>query len=235
MTGTHLPLVLVPGHMATARSWRLQVEDLGRDRAIVVPEEHVGLPSLREMAGEIARRLPARFDLAGWSMGGYILFELLPLVRERVRRVVFIHTSARPDTRAASAARRVLLRRLRNGEPAAILRRQLLDGLVEPARVAPDFIDEMVGENLRLGLATMAVQIEAMIARIDARPTLGSVACPALVVAGRHDPVASVAAAEEMAALLPRAQLEIFENCGHFSPWEQPAALNARLRAFLAA
>jgi pimeloyl-ACP methyl ester carboxylesterase len=229
-----LPLVLIPGHMGTALSWRFQAEDLGRDRSIIIPEGHFALSSIKEMAADIADRLPARFDLAGWSMGGYIAFELLPLIRGRVRKTILIHTSARPDTRAASAARRVLLRRLRTEPRDIVFAQQLADGLRDPARVATAFRREIVMENARFPMRCIEAQVAALIGRADSRPGLPDMGGEFLVVAGRHDVIAPPEAAQELAALLPHARLHIFEDVGHFSPWEKPRELNALMRDFLA-
>lgn len=43
-----------------------------------------------------------------------------------------------------------------------------------------------------------------------------------LIIAGRWDPVYSVARSEQIAALMPRAELHVFEYSGHMPLWEQP-------------
>jgi pimeloyl-ACP methyl ester carboxylesterase len=76
-------------------------------------------------------------------------------------------------------------------------------------------------------------QQRAIMGRIDSRPSLGAIRCPTLVVGGDADGVAPPAAVRELADGIPGARLEIIERCGHFMPLEQPAALNALLRAWL--
>jgi pimeloyl-ACP methyl ester carboxylesterase len=229
-----IPLVLIPGHLGTALSWRYQADELGRDREIIIPEDHTGLASIKSMAACIALRLPAAFDLAAWSMGGYIAFELLPLVPERVRRTMLIHTSARPDTLEASTARRTLLERLRMEDPEAVFSRQLVEGIWDLSRVEASFLRSIVAENLRLGFASIEAQVTALITRGDSRPVLPKLKGKFLVVAGRHDAITTPEAAQEIATLLPDARLHVFEDVGHFSPWEKPRELNALMRAFLA-
>jgi pimeloyl-ACP methyl ester carboxylesterase len=228
-----LPLVLIPGHLGTALSWRYQCADLGLDRDIVIPEHHASRDSIKDMAVAIAPTLPPAFDLAGWSMGGYIVFELLPLVRDRVRRTLLIHTSARPDTPAASAARREHLRRLQTQSPAEVLREQLTQGLRDSTRIDPDFLDGIIAENLRLGRVTLEWQIDALIGRADSRPALPATPGQFLVIAGRHDTTAPLEAGREIAELLPGARLEVLDDAGHFSLWEQPGKVNALMREFL--
>jgi len=56
---------------------------------------------------------------------------------------------------------------------------------------------------------------------------------PALVVHGDGDP-RPARAAEQVAAALPRGDLALLEDCGHF-PWiEQPDAFGEVLRSWLA-
>lgn len=55
-------------------------------------------------------------------------------------------------------------------------------------------------------------------ATYDLRPSLPSIKAPTLVIAGRLDWICTAAMAEEMARLIPDAQLTVFEDCGHF-PW----------------
>jgi proline-specific peptidase len=62
---------------------------------------------------------------------------------------------------------------------------------------------------------------------------LGGVTHPVLVLAGRHDRTCAVAAAEEMAAALPDAELVVFERAGHMTYVEENEAYLAAVRAFL--
>ena len=72
---------------------------------------------------------------------------------------------------------------------------------------------------------------------MDARPALGGIVCPTLILAGSYDPITPVACSEEIAAALPQriAQLEIFEGAGHGVHRDQPDKAERVLRAFLAA
>jgi proline iminopeptidase len=63
---------------------------------------------------------------------------------------------------------------------------------------------------------------------------LGEVTHPVLVLAGRHDRVCSVAAAQAIADGIPDAQLVVFEHSGHMTYVEENEAYVAAVRAFLA-
>ena len=63
---------------------------------------------------------------------------------------------------------------------------------------------------------------------------LREISQPALVVAGRHDPVVSLSEAEAMARGLPQGRLVVFEDCGHVPQVEQPERFVAEVEGFLA-
>lgn len=73
--------------------------------------------------------------------------------------------------------------------------------------------------------AGMAIEVEADLARVHQ---------PVLVLTGRHDRVCTAAAAERIAALIPGAQLHVFEDSAHMSFVEQPQEFLAVVTAFLA-
>jgi len=64
---------------------------------------------------------------------------------------------------------------------------------------------------------------------------LAAVTCPTLVLAGAHDPITSLAAADEIVASLTNADvmLEVFEHSGHFISDTEPERLFAVLESFI--
>lgn len=71
-----------------------------------------------------------------------------------------------------------------------------------------------------------------VLARTDKRPTLGAIACPTLVVAGRQDAVRAVSVTQEIAGKIPDARFAEID-AGHFMPVTSPDALLALLLDFL--
>jgi proline iminopeptidase len=68
---------------------------------------------------------------------------------------------------------------------------------------------------------------------LDVEDRLGEVTQPVLVLAGRHDRVCTVAAAEHMVRLLPNGHLRVFEDSAHMAFVEEPAAYVEEVAAFL--
>jgi len=100
------------------------------------------------------------------------------------------------------------------GQPlAAYLRRT-----ARLARYAPDVIRHFAAQDY---------------GGIDVEDRLGEATHPVLVLAGRHDRVCPVAAAEEMARRLPDAELVVFENSAHMMFAEEQDRYLAAVRQFL--
>jgi len=89
--------------------------------------------------------------------------------------------------------------------------------------------------DIRYRLAVRRFIIEHEYARYDCRAELPRIACPTLVAVGRHDWICPVDQSEEIARLVPGAQLAIFEQSGHSPQIEARAAFTKRLAAFLGA
>ncbi|MDA8218964.1 MAG: alpha/beta hydrolase [Dehalococcoidales bacterium] len=62
---------------------------------------------------------------------------------------------------------------------------------------------------------------------------LHEVAAPTLLIHGDHDGLVPLAWSRRAAALIPRSELVVFPDCGHWSPREKPDEFNSRVLAFL--
>jgi pimeloyl-ACP methyl ester carboxylesterase len=69
---------------------------------------------------------------------------------------------------------------------------------------------------------------------IDLEDRLPEVTQPVLVLAGRYDRVCPAEASERMARLLPRAELQVFEESAHMTFVEEPERYLNVVRAFIA-
>ena len=64
--------------------------------------------------------------------------------------------------------------------------------------------------------------------------SLATIDIPALVLAGRDDPIAKAADCERVARALPQAEYHCIDNCGHYVNLEQAETFNRLLGDFLA-
>lgn len=75
----------------------------------------------------------------------------------------------------------------------------------------------------------------AIFSRGDLQGELGRISVPTLVVSGEQDRARPLAAARKLTRGIPGARLEIIPRAGHLCTIEEPEAVNAVLRGFLAA
>lgn len=227
------PLLLIPGLLCSPDLFADQVAVLGTMRPVLVGDQ-TRSGTVAGMAADILARAPPRFALAGLSMGGYVAFEILRRVPDRVTRAAFLDTSARPDTPERTADRRRLIG-IARAEGVRKIQGLLLPRLVHPDRLGEtDLVERVLAMADWTGLDGFVRQQEAIIARPDSRSALGAIDCPTLVLTGAQDLQTPPDIAQEIAAGIPGARLVIVPDCGHLSTMERPAQVSAELRAWLA-
>lgn len=225
-------LLLLPGLLCDARLWRdcvpegaeARIADLARD------------DSMAAMAGR-ALALVAdapRFAVAGLSMGGYVALEVMRQASARVSHLALLDTSARADTEEQTRRREDLIALAKTGRFRGVTPR-LLPQLVHPSRLDTPLAAEVTAMAERIGQDGFLRQQRAIMARPDSRPDLPAIAVPTLVGVGEADVLTPPELAEEMAALIPAAQLVRFPGCGHLPTMEDPAAVRDALAGWLSA
>jgi len=226
------PLVLLPGLLNTRRVFEAQIADLADLAEATVPElwHYDSIGAMAEAALKVA---PERFALGGFSMGGYVAFEILRRAPQRVERLALMDTQATPDAPEATARRRGFIEQTKLGrfhgvQPSLLPQIVHRDRVNDPSVVQP--ILEMAGE---IGADGFCREQMAIIARHDSRPLLVGIKVPTLVLVGRQDMATPLARAQEMAADISHSQLVVLENCGHMAPLEKPAEVSAALRRWL--
>lgn len=226
------PLILVPGLLCTKALWGPQIEALADIADIAVAETALD-DSFEAMAERLLRNAPAKFALAGLSMGGYVVFEALRQAPERIVKIALIDTNARADRPDQIAARRDAMALAERGEFRGVTDR-LLPFLIHPARLDDEALTRLIKTMAReVGKDAFLRQQTAIMKRPDSRPMLAGIACPAMVIVGREDAITPLKVAEEMARGIPNATLHAIEDCGHLSTLERPEEVARLMRAWL--
>ncbi|MCX5762501.1 MAG: alpha/beta hydrolase, partial [Gemmatimonadetes bacterium] len=75
--------------------------------------------------------------------------------------------------------------------------------------------------------------LDAMMARPDSTPTLGTIDVPTLIVVGEEDVLTPVKEARAMHLAIGSSRLEVIAGAGHVSNVERPATFNHVLSEFL--
>ena len=230
---TRTPILMIPGLNATPRTFQAQMDTLWRFGPVTIADNQSGA-SIAGLATAILVEAPPRFVLGGFSMGGYIAFEIMRRAPERVTRLMLISTQARPDTPEATANRRrgIDLARAGKFEQAA--------ASTFAATVHPDNANDEALRTIHLEMArtngpdAYIRQQEAIIGRPDSGPDLAKIEVPTLIIVGEGDQITPPDAAREMAASIERATLAVIEKAGHMAVLEQAKQVNAAIAGFLA-
>ena len=173
--------------------------------------------------------------LAGFSMGGYVAWQMLldrPGPPRAVQGLALINTSARADTPEGLAKREKAI--------AALARdfEGFIDGLCRLALTPAGFADAALLAEVKavmrsVGPAAATAQTRALMQRPDRRPGLPTLRLACQVVGGADDAITLPAWSQEMADLISGAGLTLLPGMGHMLPLERPAALAAALHGLL--
>jgi pimeloyl-ACP methyl ester carboxylesterase len=224
--------ILLPGLCDDERVWQHVAAEL-RDLA-----EFTFVPlnkptTIRQMAELALSASSGQVGILGFSMGGYVAFEMWRQAKERIEWMVLLSTSARPDTIERSMDRQRLIHQAEDGNYGTIVQTDFV-ATVEPSRVAD--------EDLRRRLAAMALtqgsevyvrQMKAIMARADSRRDLIGIDVPTAILCGKDDHITPPELSEEIAAGIRGSELHLIPNCGHYLTLERPSHVEAVIRRFL--
>lgn len=230
-------LVLVPGLMSDAGLWQAQIDAL-QSRMPIIVIDHRELDSLSDMASNVLDHAPAKFALAGHSMGGRVVLEVMRRAGQRVTHLALIDTAchAVTDPQAIAKERETRFGFLKIAQEQGLNRmaRIWVQNMVHPDRLQDEaLIGGIAAMFARQSVAKYGAQINALLNRTELFPVLRTITCPTLVLCGREDASTSVAVHEEMMTALPNASLVILEHCGHMSMLEQPQAVTTAMQRWL--
>jgi pimeloyl-ACP methyl ester carboxylesterase len=227
------PLILLPGLLCDEALWAPQIAALS-DLATSSVADLTQDDSMAAMARRVLDKAPARFALAGLSMGGYVAQEIMRQAPERVMRLALLDTSARTDTPERLAQRRGFIELAHTGEFHGITPRML------PIYLHPDHLkdkaitDTVLDMAQRVGRDGYLRQQQAIMARPDGREDLKRIRVTTLVLCGRDDQATPLKLHEEIASLISGSTLAVIDRCGHISTLERPAEVSGAMRQWLA-
>ena len=229
----HAPLILLPGLKSDHRVWQPQIDDLGGRCKIIVPTTALDARSIVGMAEAVLASAPPRFALAGCSMGGYVALQIVRLAPERVERLALVSTSARPENSATTPLRHAALALAERDGAGAMAAAGLDRDFHHAHRHDAHLAELMVAMAEAVGLDMIRRQIDAVIARPDARPVLASIACPTAIIVGEQDQVTPPDCSLELAAGIAGSTLSMIPDCGHCASLEAPRRVTAILQLWM--
>ena len=246
-SGSGTPLVLLHGFPFSAALWRPQMEALATRCRAIAPdfrgfggsEVTAGPYRMEQLAEDTVGLLDALgleqpVTVCGLSMGGYVAFALYRRHPDRVRALILADTRAEPDTEEGRS-RRDRTAEMALNEGAAVVAEEMLPRLLAASTLQsrPSVVKELQGIMESADPRAMAAALKGMSLREDARPLLGRISVPTLVIVGREDAIAPPQTARAMADRIADARVEIIDDAAHVSNLEAPERFNAVVTGFL--
>ena len=233
-------LLMVHAAGSNGHSWHYQYEGLSEQHspiALDLPGHGrsggvEALPSVQDYADFVVAFLDAlKIDsavIAGRSMGGAVAMDLAIRYPKRVQALVLIATAAKFNIPAEMAETWRNVTMGRTGQPFTNLG-------YSPKTIAEknEIIREGWGEQIRTDPRTRWGDIVAC-TKVDLRESIGSIAKPTLIVAGKDDQTTPPSDAEFIQSRIRGSRLEIIADAAHNVTTEWPDAVNAAIGKFLA-
>lgn len=239
------PLYLIPGIGSDARMFdavrsRLEpaIACVGWDLpgyGKTPPSEGYGFADLaRSLARDFDRNGHATAFVFGHSLGGMAAIEFALACPQRLAGLILSGATPAFGSRDGSFQARFLAARLGPLDAGRTM--------ADVAAAAPaDLLGSRAGEDAAGRLVALMTEVPEATYRqaigclttFDRRDDLHRIAVPTLLIAGEEDRNAPLKTIQRMAAVLPRARVEVLRGVGHMAPLEAPEAVSQAVRAFI--
>lgn len=226
------PVVFLPGMMCDARLFEPQIRAFSATHPVMVAPITQG-QRIEEIASGLLPLLPAKFALAGLSMGGIVAMEILRRAPERVLRVALMDTNCLAETPQVAANREPQIVKVKSGKLTEVMRDELKPNYLAPGPRRPAVLQTVMDMAHTLGPDVFVRQSRALQRRRDQQGTLRRIHQPTLVLCGAHDALCPVKRHSFMAELIPHARLVVLDDAGHLPTLETPDETNDALWEWL--
>lgn len=226
-------VILLCGLLCDETVWETQAKVLGRDYDVRVVK-FLQQDSMQAMAEHVLKDAPAKFALAGHSMGGRVALEVCRRAAGRVERLALLDTGYEPAAAGEEGRRAILVNQALEEGIDSIAAAWGLPMLSPEHRDDPRLVQAVFDMVGRMSEETYAAQTRALLGRPDASGVLKDIGCPTLILCGKQDGWSPPERHQRMAELVPHAILRLIDDCGHMSTMEQPDAVLGALREWLA-
>lgn len=238
--GAGKPLVLVHGLAGRAEDWLALVPALQSAGYRIYALDLLGYGRSDKpdvdysiaLESEILRRFIdsqhlQQPDLAGWSMGGWIVAKFAADNPGRVHRLILLDSAGMKFDAVNAAA----LRPKTEADVAHMMRVLTPHPMRVPSFYARDFLRHFAEEDWIVSRALSSMYTGKDL--LDGK--LGVVKVPVLLVWGKEDVLTPPSIGEQMRQEMPQAILYLVDGCGHLAPVECSKPVGAEMVKFLAA
>jgi pimeloyl-ACP methyl ester carboxylesterase len=179
----------------------------------------------------------APVHFVGLSMGGFVGQRIAARRPELVRSLVLLDTSAERESVGnivQDALMAAVYRLVGPGPLRGPVARIMLGPTFRKDPASARVVDEWMAQLSRCDRVGIRSAVFGVISRKPVLAELDAIDAPTLVIVGVDDVPTPVARARTIADAIKGARLEVVEHAGHSSTIEQPEAVTALIRDFLA-
>ena len=218
------PALLIGGTLCDARLFAQMAERLTLVPVVAAPISHT---TVEDTAKAMLAEAPLRFVAIGFSLGGFVVLEMMRCAPERLLGAVLISSNPHPLQPGGTEARRADVRLASKAGIQAVIDR-LWPRYVAPERIEDRKLEALVRNMAVCESARFADQTELAISRPDSMEVIRTSSLPLLALHGGADEMSPVERAHGFAEG-PRARLTVLPKVGHFVPLEAPAEAAAAI------
>ena len=224
-------VVLLHGMLTDPRMWDSHVRVLG-SRGDVFAPSLPDVADVEKMSDLLLARLPSRFVVAGFSLGGHVALAMQRRAPDRVRGMLLMGTSGATLDEQQRAAVQASIAMVQAGGMAGVVNDEQL----------PRMLSERAEEDVRELVYTMAAQtqpqrfvrqLQAQVARPDALAGAVHVGVGVEVAVGSADASCPPTVARALAAAIPTARFTEVPGAGHAVVLERPEEVTRLLERLL--
>ena len=245
-TGLGQPVVLLHGYPFNRSLWTEQVSALSNSYRVITPDlrglgesdSRPGVATMNRMAQDVAELLDqlevSRAVVGGLSMGGYVALAFYKQFPSRVRALILADTRAQADTEEGKQTRFQQAEKAL-AEGMAGIADSMLPKLLTPETVSkrPEVVKRVRDMMLKTKPEGATGALLGMAERDDQTPLLSQIACPALILVGREDPITPVADSDKMHRDIAGSRLVVIDHAAHVSNLERTEQFNNEMVQFL--
>jgi pimeloyl-ACP methyl ester carboxylesterase len=217
---TQLPILILPGTLCTGTMFSQQINQLQQYCQEITVVQFTTEKSLAEMANNVIKATKNKpCALIGFSMGGIVAAEIARTHPQLIAKLALVNSNCHADLAERKSARKAQITQAESGQLIELISTTFLPNYLFKADSAHEKL--IIGMAKSLGADCFVAQVMAIEDRPDSLSVLQQLKSDILIIGGKQDKICPVEHQKMMHKNLPKSQLQLLDQCAHFSPLEQ--------------
>lgn len=192
--------------------------------------EHVSIASLSQDFLKLVRILELKdFNIVGHSTGGDIALLMMSEVSDLVKKAVLVNTVGVHGRKLTAESLKTFQRMKTDKKLVA----EVMRPTISAPDIEPKFFQDVIVQDAFRATQVVGLKIALSFEEFEITELVKKITNSVLVLHSDRDQILPLSDAQELADLLPNAELEIMPNIGHCPNLQDPYGLWLRLSQFL--